>query len=79
MRLHKTPKIPAIASLSSPQFDAKAISAESRDEPGLPCMSGLAASRRDGAGAATMESCPTFESALPDANCPEPSFDDGPE
>jgi hypothetical protein len=36
MRFHKTPKIPAIASLSSPQFDAKAISAESRDQPGLP-------------------------------------------
>jgi hypothetical protein len=36
MRFHKTPKIPAIASLSLPQFDAKAISAESRDQPGLP-------------------------------------------
>jgi hypothetical protein len=69
IRLRKPEQILVIASLSLPQFGAKAISAGSGNVPGFEGFSCLAARGGDGARTADMGICGIFESS---------SFDDLP-
>jgi hypothetical protein len=64
MRFHKSSQILVLASLSSPQFAAKAISAASDNVPDFSAFLGSPACRSDGAGTAVMEICRIFESSL---------------
>jgi hypothetical protein len=62
MKLHKSSQMPALASLSSPQFDANPFLPPAAMCPFCwPCLA-LPPYRRDGAGAAVMEICRIFES-----------------
>jgi hypothetical protein len=70
MGLRKQEQILAIASLSSPQFDANPFSAASDNVPNFPAFLAAMARRSDSAGTAIVEICWIFESSL---------FDDPPE
>jgi hypothetical protein len=57
-------QILAIASLSSPHFDANPFLGRGEMSPVFGRFLSLRAPRRDGAGTAIMETCPLFESCL---------------
>jgi hypothetical protein len=64
MRLRKSTQLLAIASLSLPQFDAKAISADSDKVPDFSGFPASPARRGDGARTAVMRIWLIFESSL---------------